>query len=320
MATLNSIHSEQNQPNQLEKLRAFSQLYLEAKRWLTIDIILSISSALIGSIVIAFYPKLTIYCVVFASLVTLVSFLFINPHQKKLQVEAAKIQQLLDCELFGLDWEEFRNIGIGSPPDYERISDASDTHKNHSPDDSNLRDWYPIIVKEIPLPFARLVCQRTNCWWDGEQRRKYSNWIIILLSIFSVSILMIGLIKGLTLETFISSVFFPLLPILILGIRQYRENMQAAATLDTLKNKVREIWSKIECYKSNEFDQLKTESIELQSQIFKNRATSPLIFNWFYQLLREKQQDSMNKGAKELVEDIKKKLEQLEQENDDSSE
>ncbi|MBD1212654.1 MAG: hypothetical protein H9534_07925 [Dolichospermum circinale Clear-D4] len=58
---MNNIPQEQNIPHQLERLAAQRQLYSDAKNIQNINIILSIPSVIIWSILIVFFPGLQIY-------------------------------------------------------------------------------------------------------------------------------------------------------------------------------------------------------------------------------------------------------------------
>jgi hypothetical protein len=38
-----------------------------------------------------------------------------------------------------------------------------------------LKDWYPVSVGQLPIHEARLICQRSNIWWDAKQKLRYCN-------------------------------------------------------------------------------------------------------------------------------------------------
>ncbi|MBE7385868.1 MAG: hypothetical protein F6J95_031320 [Leptolyngbya sp. SIO1E4] len=303
---MNLIPEQQNQPEQLEKLGSFSQLYFQAKRMLTLNVLLSVPLVIVWAFVVAVVQSLEVYAAFWGIAVTLLSSVVIAPRQKKLQTTAAKVQQRFDCELFQLDWTDFN---IGSPPDPEVIFRSNRQYLKREKNHDRLKDWYPPGITPLPLELARLVCQRTNCWWDSGLRRRYSAWVIAFLAGLSVAVLLIGFIGGLTLDKFLLAVVAPLSPAAILCITQYRENMQAAATLDALKDKVQDIWSDA-LHKGKPSQALYEQSIQLQDAIFKNRASSPPIFNWFYQRLRDENQELMNKGAETLVKEALEALSQ----------
>lgn len=297
----NHIPEQQNQERQLERLGAVSQLYLQAKRLLGLNMLLSVPLAIVWAIVVATFPALNAYAALWGIGVTLLGLLVLTPTQKETQKEAAKIQHLFDCDLFQMDWQEFN---IGSLPSPETIAEANSKYSKGHKSYSHLENWYPEAVGQLSLPLARLVCQRTNCWWDADLRRRYAAWSIAITAILALLLLLIGLIRGLTLENFFLVVLAPLLPALILGITQYRENMQAAAKLDRLREKADEIWSRA-LYSGEPLAALHSDSVKLQDAIFDNRSTSPLIFNWFYQWLRDEKQAAMNKATEKLVQEAK---------------
>ena len=46
-------------------------------------------------------------------------------------------------------------------------------------------------------------------------------------------------------------------------------------------------------------------SRELHDAIFNHRASSPLIFDWVYNLLRRRMEEQMNAGADQLVSELR---------------
>jgi len=123
-------------------------------------------------------------------------------------------------------------------------------------------------------------------------------------------VLLVGVAGGLTLESFFLVVAAPLIPALVLGITQYRDNMEAANRLDQLRDRVNDIWQRALNNRETP-DTLYQYSVGLQDAIFKNRAASPLIFNWFYRRLRDENQDLMNKAAEDLVQEAKAAQDQV---------
>ena len=51
--------------------------------------------------------------------------------------------------------------------------------------------------------------------------------------------------------------------------------------------------------------EISTRSRELQDAIFNHRASSPLIFDWVYNLLRRKMEERMNAGAEHWVSELR---------------
>ena len=61
---------------------------------------------------------------------------------------------------------------------------------------SRLIDWYPVIVKELPLTLARLICQRASLWWDLRQRDRVRGALTATLCVLAFAILLIALLCG----------------------------------------------------------------------------------------------------------------------------
>ena len=59
----------------------------------------------------------------------------------------------------------------------------------HGPDpNARLKDWYPPVVGDLPLPLARAICKRANCWWDAELRRRIPHVAVaVMVVIFAIS-------------------------------------------------------------------------------------------------------------------------------------
>jgi hypothetical protein len=115
-------------------------------------------------------------------------------------------------------------------------------------------------------------------------------------------VFLVGLIGGLTLEKFFLVVLAPLIPTVVLGIRQYIEHTEAAARLDRLRERSEELCSQAIRGRLT-LQEVTEESYKLQNEIYDNRRRNPMIFNWIYRRLRRQQEEQMNRGAEELVEE-----------------
>jgi hypothetical protein len=168
--------------------------------------------------------------------------------------------------------------------------------------DANLRNWYAISVGKLPLRLGRIVCQRTNCQWDSHLRRRYTQWLLGILIGLALLILALGLHKGMTLERFVLAILAPLSPAFLWGIREWKKQRAAADSADQLKTHADEIWTKaLAGTMSGKL--LETEARDLQDEIYERRRTNPLIFDWIYYHLRDRQEEQANRAADELVEE-----------------
>lgn len=294
---MNTISQKQLTKKQLDRLAAQRQLYSDAKRVQALHMTLSVPFIVAWAVFVAWFPSFKIYVACWGILITLLDIILFTPWQRSLKHRGAKIQELFDCDVLQISWSD---IKVGPRPDTELIMESSSKFKCVDPECSTLRNWYPIEVKKLPIHLARIVCQRTNCWWDAKLRRRYAIWVLAVVSTLTVLVFLIGLIGGLTLEELILAVVVPLMPAFTLGIRQYNEHNEAAATVDRLKEHSERLWNKAITGEATP-EELAIASRDLQDEIYDHRRKSPLIFDWIYRRLRKTYEEQMNKAAGELV-------------------
>ena len=296
---MNTIPQEQMTQKQLERLAAQRQLYSDAKIIQAVLITLSVPFVIVWTLLAAVFPNLQVYVAFWGIAIVLLELVILNPWQKSLQEKAAKIQQLFDCDVLQMDWS---NLNCGNRPEPEVIVEASSMFKRTDPDYSTLKNWYPASIGQLPMHLARIICQRSNCWWDAQLRRRYAVWGVVTVVGLVVIVVLVGLIGGLTLEKFFLVVLAPLTPAIVLAIRQYIEQTEAASKLDRLRERSEELWSQAIRGRATP-QELTEESYKFQKEIYDCRCKNPLIFNWIYRLVRREQEEQMNRGAEALIEE-----------------
>ena len=173
---MNNIPKEQNSQRRLELLAAQRQLYSDAKNLHLISVIISVPIVIVWSIMVALFPSLAVYTALWGIIATFLELLILSRLQKSAQEKAAKIQQIFDCEVLQFNWASL-NCGVRVEP--ETIIEASNRYKRKNLNFTKLQNWYPVSVEQLPIHQARIICQRSNVWWDAQLRRRYSKWIII---------------------------------------------------------------------------------------------------------------------------------------------
>lgn len=171
---MNNIPQAQNTQRSLDLLAAQRQLYSDAKGLQMVSVIMSVPVVIAWSILVALFPPLAVYAALWGIVATLLELLFFSRLQKSTQEKAAKIQQIFDCEVLQFNWASL-NCGVRIEP--ETIVDASNRYKRKKRNLKKLQNWYPISVGQLPIHQARIICQRSNVWWDAQLRRRYSKWI-----------------------------------------------------------------------------------------------------------------------------------------------
>lgn len=296
---MNDISETQNTLESLDLLAAQRQLYSEAKRLHMISVIICVPLVIVWSILVALVPSLSAYAALWGIVVTALELLCLSRLQRMMQTKAARIQQLFDCKVLQFQWMNL-NCGIRVEP--ETIIGAASRYKKNS-SCFKLRDWYPVSIKVLPIHQARVICQRSNVWWDAQLRRRYARWIILVLAVLTLAVLLIGLVGGLTLEKLILAILIPLLPAFVFGIRQYIEHQEAADRLDRLREDSESLVQEVISGRYTSHD-LEQKSYSLQTQIYDNRLRSPLILDWLYSQLRDENEEKMNRGAEVLVQSL----------------
>ncbi|MCE5306074.1 MAG: hypothetical protein LLG20_00370 [Acidobacteriales bacterium] len=301
---MNSITRLQVAAPQLKRLVAQRKLYSRAKQVLAWQIIVTVVSVVILSFVVLWIPGLKAYAALWGIVAVLLDFAVFAPWQSSLKAKAAGIQELFDCEVLSLPWQE---IKAGTPPDIETVTEWSRLPPGTDYETAKVRNWYPAEAGEAPLPIGRLICQRANCWWDAKLRRRYAIWIAAFTGGIFLLTVVIGLVGHVTLDQFLLAGTIPFLPVLVIGIRQFTDQRQASTRLDDLKEHSERLWREALSGQVAE-DELSRRSRTLQDEIFEQRRRNPLIFDWVYRRLRDEQEELMNQCASDLLHEARAAL------------
>ena len=293
------ISTTQNQPQNIQRLAAQRYLYSRAKRLLTIQVLLAGTTPLAGSIAIALCAGAQSWVVLMGILATLLDRFYLDPGQCRFREMAATIQEDFDCIVLSLSWNK---VLAGRRPAAEDIYEAA--QKDKQVPEALLENWYPTIIGSLPLHLARLICQRTNCWWGSKLRCQYRTYIVIALVFISLFVVTLGFLTGMNLQKLVLAVLAPLLPALLWGICEARRQKQAATALDGLKDCAECFWQDVVQGKLTE-PETTTRSRELQNAILLHRRTNPFVLDWVYRKLRRNYEDQMRVGAEQMVAQIK---------------
>jgi hypothetical protein len=301
----NHITQRQDMELQLKRLAAQRRLYSRAKTVLAWQVVITVFLVAAWSLLVLWFPALKVYAALWGLAAVLLDIAAFAPWQSALKQRAAGIQELFDCDVLSLPWQD---IKAGSPPDTETVTEWSRLPAGVDYDTMKLRVWYPAEAGEAPLPIGRLICQRANCWWDAKLRRRYAVWIAAGTAAIFVFAAVVGLVGRVSLEQFLLAGVMPFLPVFVIGIRQFTDQRQAATRLDDLKKHSERLWREA---LSGEIagEELARRSRTLQDEIFEQRRRNPLIFDWVYGRLRNEQEELMNRCAGDLLREARTALE-----------
>jgi hypothetical protein len=297
---LSNIGAVQNLPKHLEQLAAMRRMYQRAKRLLALQFFLTVPAALVSAAFAATFPDLKVWVVFYSLTVGILDTVFLDRLQKVWKKKAARVQEEFDCEVLGLDWNP---VTSGQRADWEDIAVAAKAYTRRN-DLRELRNWYPPIVDALPLPLARLICQRANCWWDSSLRKRVAQVLTALLVAEILIVITVALAGGDTnVQQLILSVYAPLAPAVLWTLRERYRQLDAATGLDSLRSHVEGLWQRGVGRDESSLDELTVPARDIQNLIFSQRAGNPLIFDWVHALVRPKQQQSMEEKAREMVEE-----------------
>ena len=307
---MNQIVELQNKPQAIKQLAAQAALYSAAKTIFSIQLILGVPVVVaIALAALAFdkqwfgLPKKDIAYIVgvsgmlFALLDVFVWSRLISHYREK----AAKIQQIFDSSVLKLSWNE---IAYEKRPDPEDIEVWAKKNQFYTNGSDRYENWYRTEVNELPSEVARLVCQRSNCWWDMDLRRRYNLMIYAVGAVLFVSLVGIALGLNSTAETFFGLVIAPLLPFLTTGPKLVFDNRDAISRLESMKETLEGSWNRIVQGNINK-QEMTALSECIQGGIFNNRKQNPLIFDWLADRLRPANEEATRKTVEQYVAEFK---------------
>jgi hypothetical protein len=272
----------QNEVAQLEKLAAQRYLYSLAKRGLWLNFIFSIPVIVIYFILSFFYPILNEFKVYIGITISFINIFLLIPYQNKRINEAAIIQEQFDTDVLQIKWNLFL---IKKSIDTAFIIKIKNKYLKKKKDFTAFNNWYNINDEDIPIEFARFICQKENVWWEKEVRSKYMRLMLIIPVSVIFVLLILNLIFDSNLKLFINEIFY-LSPTILFSFEQYSKNKFSIDTLDELNEKIK--FNIDEAIHSNlNKEVLDTNSRLLQDRIYFHRLENALILDAFYQYCKK---------------------------------
>lgn len=302
-----SMLDAQNLEENIRKLKAQRALYSSAKYLSGLQLVLNVFIVITLSIAVLLFSKgwlITFfgwskadYSWVLASYsfcIIFIDLLVLAPLIEKRKERAAKIQQSFDTHVLSLKWNK---SFYGTQPINEMIITWSKKFKGN---ETELKDWYSNQTGSLPENICRLVCQRTNCWWDSKIRKRYNHYLYITGCLLVVILLSISLAINIDIQRLFSTLLAPLTPFFIFAIKTISDNKKVVSRLKEVIEEVNEEWNKILTENHSE-NELATLSNSIQHSIFLNRKESPLIFDFVYNRSRNDYEETMNMNAEDFV-------------------
>jgi hypothetical protein len=299
---MNSIQEDQNSTRNLSLQAAKSYYYITAERIQTLQLIVLVANALFWPAFLAWKPDLKVWSALAALLIPVMEVAVLDRLQKKWRTCAAKIQEMFDCDVLRLAWNEFK---VGDRPLKEEIALGVSKFRSAKGSEETLKDWYAFDFADLPNSHARLVCQRANAWWDSELRQKYIAFIVWSVGGLGLLSLIIGVATGITVEKLILAVIAPITPICIWGIKEAQKQSSVVSDGERVVKHLDSLWRQI-CSGAETEQELEIESRSLQNEIFDRRRGNAVNPQWLYWKKRNEFQALMVEAGSQLVADYRK--------------
>jgi SMODS-associating 4TM effector domain len=279
------IGTAQNEESSLRRYLAADHFYGIAK-WLHFGgAALTVVLALISPLVLVYSPDAGPALGAIAGAWLFASRLLLEPFRRQLQLKGATAQEMFDCGIFELDWNET----LARPLSEEEVRGASGTMKAAE----RVRDWYP-TSEEIAWPKSVLVCQRSNAVWARRQHRTYSRVLLVAAGAWAVIGVIVAVADGATLAAYLVTIALPSLPALLDATEFARAHSSDADKRQLLEDKSNDLLG--------DGSATKQDLREIQDQLFNLRRNAPLVPGWFYKLVRPKFEEDMRYAARRTAE------------------
>ncbi|PWN67676.1 S-4TM family putative pore-forming effector [Chryseobacterium oncorhynchi] len=282
---MNNIKIKQELPENLRLLKAQRVIYSQAKniyKWqLTITILvvillnfMKIFQKNISSI------DLTPYIALVSIIITLIDLLFLSDILSTYKKNAAKTQELFDCSVYNMDWNQ---TNCGEKPENWIIENASNKYI-HNPK-APLTNWYHISLDGLAQEEAILRCQETNLEYDRKLRYHFKNdCTIVALIVVTLSFIIATIINA-SIQGYLTNFFAPTLPLLVILFKLILDNQKAVKSLEEVRKAARILGNS---------DTLPTlhQLRQVQDKLFCSRKDSVLIPENYYTFRRDKLEKS----------------------------
>jgi hypothetical protein len=292
----NTIPSAQNAESALKLLKARQATYAQATAIQWLQLVVAVLLPVVGAVIGLTSAHARPYVAAASVAASLADAAVFDRLQRKVLETAAKIAEQFDVEVLQMPWNTFV---VGKRLDPETIHAAADRWSGEAKL-AKLRDWYPPIVGQAPLVLARIVCQRTNLWYDASLRRAYGGLVVWLAVLVSAGLVGAALYLDLKFLDLVSTAIVPASPVLIWAIRERNRHKDTADAQERVKAEAEALWDRARRGACTD-DDCAERSREFQNSIYVRRVGSPLILPFMYVLLRNKMEARMNVGAEEML-------------------
>ena len=297
---MNDIEKRQNESFSVELISSFRQKYSDVKflssvrLWFVVYISISITvlTAILNSSTFMTYfgwntVDISMFVALYCLLITFVDSLSLTKWIDEGKELAARLQEKFDCYVYSMFWN---NILCDEEPSIEVVHQLNQRFLSKPKNDvSKLLDWYNPKVGSIELGRGVLLCQRMNLNWDKNLRETVNRRVQLLSAIWFVILVVLSLVNGITLMTFIISVLVPFVPVFVFSYKLVQDNKRSIANLLRYKGELNKVWAESTGSSSRVIDQSMLRNI--QNEIYIHRKSNRPISDKFYWKTKQENED-----------------------------
>jgi hypothetical protein len=291
---MNNIKIDQELPQNMQLLKAQRVIYANAKKIYQLQLTITIVVVIILNFVKLTQKSftnidLTPYIALVSVSITLIDLLFLSGYLSKFKANGAKVQELFDCHVYKLEWNETNS---GEKPENWVIEEAEKMYV-HNPK-APLTNWYHIELDGLNQEEAILRCQETNLEYDRKLRYHFKNdCLVICLAVVVISFIISTIINA-SLQGYLTNFIAPTLPLIVILIKLILDNQKAVKSLEEVRKAAGKLRNAGVVPTMNQLRQV-------QDKLYCSRKDSTLIPENYYQYRRTKlEQSTKSNIAKQL--------------------
>jgi hypothetical protein len=284
------ISESQNSESNLKLLLAQRRIYSSSKIWSNIRYTGVFIIAVCAPMLAAYDSHLAVPTATVASIWYVLNIALFKYLERRGAIRGAIIQEQFDLNVFGMPPIASREPRI-LPEDMAFLNKPT---KRRMFATEKLRDWYPVQT-DSPGRVAIAISQRANAAYTRRLLLWYASLWVTVLIVWAFIAIGIGLVKGFSLATFLLAVVIPILPPLVDAWEEFTVVRSASREREALANEI------YDAITTDASDQILPENLlAWQSQLFALRRDAPLVPDWLYSLLRERNEREMLAAAKAI--------------------
>ncbi|MGY3317320.1 S-4TM family putative pore-forming effector [Arthrobacter sp. TE12232] len=304
----NDVAKAQNLDANLKLLLAQRRLYSKTKIWTSVRGV-GVGVVAIGApILTAIWPEAAVPAATVAAVWYVLNHVLFKFLERRGATRAATIQEQFDTTIFGMPTIAVRELRV-LPEDISQLTGAgagARASRRYAYSIERLRDWYS-IQKNVPGAVAIAIAQRGNVAYSRRLLdRNAALWLGLLVT-WAIMAVTISITSGFSLATFLLVVAIPVMPPLLDAWDEFQKVRAAGREREALANEIQDAIS------TNRTAPIQPEQlVAWQSQLFALRRDAPLVPDWLYNLLRDRNETEMSDAARALGEDAQTRKEDVE--------